>query len=60
MKQWYTRIVMVILLLGLTTSVMAQDVIVLAGLDETIASLQAQNWWGEEKAWGNNLPCHGR
>ncbi|XPS83764.1 uncharacterized protein Dvar_17820 [Desulfosarcina variabilis str. Montpellier] len=28
---------------------MAQDVIVLAGLDETIASLQAQNWWGEEK-----------
>ena len=49
MKKWYKRIVMVILLLGLTTSVMAQDVIVLAGLDETIASLQAQNWWGEEK-----------
>ena len=49
MRQWYKRIVLVILLLGLTTSVLAQDVIVLAGLDETIAWFQAQNWWGKEK-----------
>jgi len=49
MKPWFKRFTLVILLLGLTTSVMAQEVIVLAGLDETIAWLQGQNWWGEEK-----------
>ena len=49
MKPWFKRFTLVILLLGLTTSVMAQDVIVLAGLDETITWLNEQNWWGEEK-----------
>lgn len=49
MKRWSKQFVMVILLLALTAPVMAQEVIVLAGLDETIAWLESQNWWGEEK-----------
>ena len=36
-------------LIGFATPLRAQEVVVLSGLDETIAWLEAENWWGEEK-----------
>jgi uncharacterized FlgJ-related protein len=36
-------------MLGLAVPAGAQEVIVLAGLDETISWLETENWWGEEK-----------
>jgi len=49
MKNGYKWIVMVFVVFGLTAPVKAQEVIVLAGLDETIAWLEAENWLGREK-----------
>ena len=46
---WFKILVIVVVLLGLITPLWAQEVIVLSGLDETIAWLKAENWWGEEK-----------
>jgi Bax protein len=39
----------IVVLLLVKPPLWAQEVIVLAGLDETIAWLKAENWWGEEK-----------
>ena len=39
----------IVLLVFVKPPLWAQEVIVLSGLDETIAWLKAENWWGEEK-----------
>jgi len=46
---WSKLLLISVVLLGLITPLWAQEVIVLSGLDETIAWLEAENWWGEEK-----------
>ena len=41
--------VMAVVILALTAPLKAQEVVVLPGVEETIAWLEAENWWGEEK-----------
>jgi uncharacterized FlgJ-related protein len=49
MKNWSKLVAISVLLFGLATPLWAQEVIVLSGLDETIAWFKTENWWGEEK-----------
>ena len=49
MKSWSKWVAIAVVVFGLATSARAQEVIVLSGLDETIAWLEGENWWGEEK-----------
>jgi Bax protein len=49
MKNWSKLVAISVLLFGLATPLWAQEVIVLFGLDETIAWFKTENWWGEEK-----------
>jgi Bax protein len=41
--------IVIVLIVLVKPPLWAQEVIVLSGLDETIAWLKAENWWGEEK-----------
>ena len=49
MKPAFKKLAAAILIVGLATPLWAQEVIVLAGLEETIECLESENWWGEEK-----------
>ncbi len=49
MNVWSKILVIVILMFGFATPMWAQEVVVLSGLDDTIAWLKAEDWWGEEK-----------
>jgi uncharacterized FlgJ-related protein len=46
---WSKVAVIAVVLLGLSSPAIAQEVIVLSGLDETIEWLKAEDWWGPEK-----------
>ena len=49
MKNWSKLVAIAVVLFGLANPLWAQEVIVLSGLDETIAWFKTENWWGEEK-----------
>ncbi len=49
MKTWSKLLTIAVVLFGFVTPLWSQEVVVLAGLDETIAWLKTENWWGEEK-----------
>ncbi|MGA6926138.1 MAG: glucosaminidase domain-containing protein [Desulfosarcina sp.] len=49
MQAWFKWLTVPILLIGLTTPLEAQEVIVLPGVEETIAWFEKEDWWGEEK-----------
>ena len=49
MNYWSKIAVIAVVLLGLSSPAIAQEVIVLSGLDETIEWLEAEEWWGPEK-----------
>ncbi|UCD82003.1 MAG: glucosaminidase domain-containing protein, partial [Desulfobacterales bacterium] len=49
MKNYPKFVVIAVVFFGLAAPLQAQEVIVLAGLDEAIGWLKSENWWGEEK-----------
>lgn len=49
MKKWSKLAAIAILVFVITSPLMAQEVVVLSGLDETIEWFKSENWWGEEK-----------
>ncbi len=49
MNKWFVALVTAILVLSSTSPLMAQEVVVLPGLDETIAWFERQDFWGEAK-----------
>lgn len=49
MKKGSKWIIIALAVLGLAVPVKAQEVVVLAGLDETIAWLESENWLGQKK-----------
>lgn len=49
MQNPFARLTGVILLCSMSYSVLAAEVVVLSGLDTTIAWLESEGWWGEEK-----------
>lgn len=49
MNKWSKILIIAVVLFGVVTPLRSQEVIVLSSLDETIAWLKTENWWGEEK-----------
>lgn len=49
MNSWFRHIAILLFLIASSPPAVAQEVIVLSGLEETIAWLEAENWWGKEK-----------
>jgi len=49
MNTWSKLLIIVVVLFVLATPLWSQEVVVLSGLDETIAWFKTENWWGEEK-----------
>jgi len=49
MKNGSKWIAIAVVVFGLAAPLRAQEVIVLAGLDEAIARIEADNWWNEKK-----------
>ena len=49
MKSLFKVIAIAIIIFKFASPLTAQEVVVFAGLDETIAWLESENWWGKEK-----------